>query len=154
MPPVDLNRAKARVLVVDDSPETQRYFRRLLELDRYCVETAGNGVEALRRVRDGFAPELVLLDMQMPEMDGLETLRHLRALQPDLRVIICSGEENPDTIRQVLSLGAQAYLVKPVPHLYLSAAVAGCLALESAKPLSAYSSPYVLAWPAGPCRPN
>jgi len=138
MPLVELNQAKARVLVVDDSPETRLYFRRLLELDRYLVETAGNGCEALQVVRDGFAPEVVLLDMQMPDMDGLETLRLLRSLQPDLRVVICSGEEDPEKIRQALLLGARTYLVKPVPHLYLSAALEGCLAQDSEKPLNGY----------------
>lgn len=121
------NRAKAIVLIVDDSPEMLRYLRALLELDSYQVETASNGSEALQRVRDGCAPAIVLLDLQMPGMDGLKTLRGLRKLQPDLKVIMCSGVDDPGQIRRAVSLGAQAYLTKPVRHLYLSAALERCL---------------------------
>ena len=118
---------RATVLVIEDCPEVQRYLRVLLELDYYHVEVASNGEEALQRMQEGCTPELVLLDMQMPGMDGLKTLQSLRDLQPGLKVIICSGEDHPETIRQAILLGAQAYLVKPVPRLYLSAAVEGCL---------------------------
>jgi CheY-like chemotaxis protein len=121
------NRAKATVLIVDDSPEMLRYLRALLELDSYQVETASNGSEALQRVRDGCAPAIVLLDLQMPGMDGLKTLRGLRKLQPDLKVIMCSGVDDPGQVRRAVSLGAQAYLTKPVRHLYLSAALERCL---------------------------
>ncbi|HXX27261.1 MAG TPA: response regulator [Terriglobales bacterium] len=121
------NQDKATVLVIEDCPEVQRYLRLLLELDYYQVEVASSGEEALERMHQGSIPELVLLDMQMPGMDGLKTLECLRDLQPDLKVIICSGEDHPDTIQQAILLGAQAYLVKPVPRLYLSAAVEGCL---------------------------
>ncbi|MFZ0286489.1 MAG: response regulator [Terriglobales bacterium] len=118
---------KATVLVVEDSPELQNYLRLLLEVDRYQVEIAGNGEEALLRMNDGCDPRVVLLDMQMPGMDGLETLRILRQLHPATKVIMCSGVDDPDKIRQAISLGAQAYLIKPVQHLYLSAAIERCL---------------------------
>jgi CheY-like chemotaxis protein len=64
------NPTKASVLVVEDSLELQNYLRLLLELDRYQVEIAGNGEEALLRLRNGCTPRVVLLDMQMPGMDG------------------------------------------------------------------------------------
>jgi CheY-like chemotaxis protein len=123
-----LNRRMSTILVVDDSQEMQRYLRLLLELDSYEVETASNGSEALRRLRDGCVPALVLLDMQMPGMDGLSTLRSLRKLRPDLKVIMCSAVDDPGKIQRAASLGAQGYLVKPIHHLYLSAAVERCLA--------------------------
>jgi two-component system chemotaxis response regulator CheY len=122
------NRAQSVILVVDDSQEMQRYLRLLLELDSYAVETASNGSEALHRLRQGCAPALVLLDVQMPGMDGLRTLRSLRKLQPDLKVIMCSAVDDPGKIDRAVSLGAQGYLVKPIQHLYLSAAVERCLA--------------------------
>jgi CheY-like chemotaxis protein len=127
MAPVPLEPPKTAVLVVDDSPEMQRYLRRLLELDSYEVEIAGSGAEALKRVREGCAPAVVLLDLQMPEMDGLKTLRSLRKLRPALKFIMCSGVDDPGQMRRAASLGVQAYLTKPVQHLYLSAAVRGCL---------------------------
>ena len=115
------------ILVVDDSPDMRRYLRVLLELDSYQVETASNGAEALQRLRDGYTPAVVLLDVEMPGMDGLKTLRRLRRLRPDLMVIMCSGVDDPAIARRASLLGAQAYLTKPVKQLYLSAALERCL---------------------------
>jgi CheY-like chemotaxis protein len=116
------------VLVIDDSPEVQRYLRLVLEMDDYRVETADSGEQGLERLRDGCIPSVVLLDMQMPGMNGLQTLQCLRDSQPELKVIICSSQDDPEIIREAILLGANAYLVKPVRHLYLSAALERCLA--------------------------
>ena len=131
MPITGCNPTKAAVLVVEDSLELQNYFRLLLELDRYQVTIAGNGEEALQRMSNGCDPRVVLLDMQMPGMDGLETLQALRRLYPAAKVIMCSGVDDPDQIQRAIALGAQAYLVKPVQHLYLSAAIERCLGQPS-----------------------
>jgi CheY-like chemotaxis protein len=127
---VESKSVKAAILIVDDSPEIQRYLRALLELDSYRVETASSGYEAVYRLRHATAPDLVLLDFQMPGMDGFETLRHMKELWPNLKVIMCSGVDDPVRIREALSLGARGYLVQ---HLYLSAAVERCLADNAAK---------------------
>jgi two-component system chemotaxis response regulator CheY len=121
------NRDRPTVLIIDDSPEVQRYLRLVLETDNYRVETADNGEQGLERLRDGCAPAVVLLDMQMPGMNGLQTLQCLRESQPKLKVIICSSEDDPEIIREAILLGAHGYLVKPVKHLYLSAALERCL---------------------------
>ncbi len=115
------------ILVVDDSAEMRRYLRALLELDSYRVITASDGFEALQLLRLGCAPAVVLLDLQMPGMDGLETLRQLRELRPAPRVILCSGVEDPAKMREAIALGAEAYLIKPIQHLYLSAAIERCV---------------------------
>ena len=115
-------------LVVDDCPHMQRYLRMLLELQACEVEIAGNGEDAIRRVEEGCAPAIVLLDVEMPGIGGLKTLRHLRRLRPDLKVIMCSGVDDPRVIRDATELGAEAYITKPVHHLYLSAALERCLA--------------------------
>jgi CheY-like chemotaxis protein len=140
MPTAGNSPTRASVLVVEDSVELQNYLRLLLELDRYKVEVAGNGEEALQRLRNGCAPRVVLLDMQMPGMDGLETLRILRQLHPAAKVIMCSGVDDPEKIRQAILLGAQAYLIKPVQHLYLSAAIERCLGQDSDEDNSTVSS--------------
>jgi CheY-like chemotaxis protein len=127
------NPLKATLLVVDDSPEIQRYFRTLLELDSYRVETASSGPEALQRLCRGCEPEVVLLDLQMPGMDGLETLRRLQRLRSKPKVIVCSGLDDPDKVHEALSLGAHAYLLKPIQHLYLTAALERCLKQGPAK---------------------
>jgi CheY-like chemotaxis protein len=122
-----LNPVKATVLVVDDSPEMQRYLRVLLEIDSYRVETASSGHEALQSLGRGFVPQLVLLDLQMPGMDGLETLRRMQDFRPQPKVIMCSGVDDPAKIMEATALGARAFLVKPIQHLYLSAAIERCL---------------------------
>jgi CheY-like chemotaxis protein len=123
--------SRTSVLVVDDSPAMLRYLRVLLELERYQVETANNGAEALQRLKEGSPAAIVLLDVEMPGMDGLKTLRQLRRLRPDLKVIMCSGVEDPRTARRASQLGAQAFITKPVQHLYLSAAIERCLQATS-----------------------
>jgi CheY-like chemotaxis protein len=121
------NPVKATVLVVDDSRDIQRYLRALLELDSYRVETVSSGHEALQSLRRGCAPQVVLLDLQMPGIDGLETLRRLQEFRPRPKVIMCSGVDDPEKIREATALGAHAYILKPVRHLYLSAAIERCL---------------------------
>lgn len=145
---------RATILVVDDSPEIRRYLATALELDHYRVETASSGEEASQRVRDGCNAAIVLLDLQMPGMDGLETLQHLRDLRPDLKVIMCSAVDDPDTVQQAARLGAQAYLVKPIQHLYLSAAVERCLRGGSAHSLDRDLKAEVLAMLPPALRPN
>src|SRR5437867_13397703 len=105
---------RATILVVDDSPDMLRYLRMVLELDSYRVETANNGVEALQRVRNGTVAEVVVLDLQMPEMDGLETWGRLLKLQPQLKVFMCSGVHDPDRVQQSALPGVAADLKKQV----------------------------------------
>ena len=68
----------AKILLVDDEPGMLRYIRTLLEVDDHKVETASTGEEALERVQKGLRPDLVLLDLLMPGIDGLQTLEQLR----------------------------------------------------------------------------
>lgn len=142
-----MNMAKPTVLVIDDCPEVQRYLRFVLEIDHYRVVTANNGEEGLERMRDGCVPAVVLLDLQMPGLSGLETLQRLRQLQPELKVIMCSSEDDPEIIRQAMMLGAQAYLVKPVQHLYLSAALNRCLVPDSLDQCDARTARGVITMP-------
>jgi CheY-like chemotaxis protein len=141
------NPVKATVLVVDDSPEIRRYLCALLELDSYRVETASSGHEALQALAHGCIPQVVVLDLQMPGMDGLETLRRLQEFRPKPHVIMCSGVDDPEKIREAVSLGAHAYLVKPVQHLYLSAAVDRCLRERAAKRLADHPSSHLFVLP-------
>ena len=75
----------AKILLVDDEPGMLRYIRTLLEVDDYKVETASTGEEALQQVEKGLRPDLVLLDVLMPGIDGLQTLEQLRQLVPGSR---------------------------------------------------------------------
>jgi two-component system KDP operon response regulator KdpE len=99
------------VLVVDDEPRMIRFIRMNLELERYRVIEAANGLEALEQVRDQL-PDLVLLDVMMPELDGFETLQLLREIST-VPVIILTAKRDEDDIVRGLELGADDYITKP-----------------------------------------
>jgi len=80
----------AKILLVDDEPGMLRYIKTLLEVDDYKVETATTGEEALKLVENGLEPELVLLDVIMPGIDGLETLGQLRQMRAGIKVVMLS----------------------------------------------------------------
>jgi CheY-like chemotaxis protein len=122
------DQAKGKVLVVDDSPEMRRYLQTLLELNSYRVLAASSGIEALQLLMSGADPDVVLLDLEMPELNGFVTLERIRYLRPDLKVIMCSGMMDVACSRKAIRLGAEAFLVKPVRHLYLTAALERCIA--------------------------
>lgn len=100
-----------RVLVVDDEPKIQKFLQLRLVASGYDVLTASNGLEALEQVQ-AQEPDMVVLDVVMPKMDGFETLKQVRAVS-SVPVIILSGKEaSADKVRG-LDLGADDYLAKP-----------------------------------------
>lgn len=121
----------ANILVVDDEPGMVRYLQTLLEVDSYQVTTARSGVEAVKRVRGGASPDLVLLDLLMPEWDGLETLEKLRQAQPGLKVVMLSCVSDTRKVAQAIKLGAQDYLTKPFQKAELDAVLTHCLSDRS-----------------------
>src|ERR1700726_995289 len=104
-----------------------RYIRTLLEVDDYKVETASTGEEALQCVDKGMEPDLVLLDVLMPGIDGLETLEQLRQLKPGLKVVMLSCVNDTKKVVQAMRLGAQDYLTKPFQKAELDAVIDQCL---------------------------
>ena len=100
-----------RILVVDDEPRMIRFIRMNLELEGYTVVEAGDGVKALEQVRDTL-PELVILDVMMPELDGFETLRDLREFSSIPVIMLTARGEEDDRVRG-LELGADDYVTKP-----------------------------------------
>jgi two-component system response regulator AtoC len=119
------------ILLVDDEPGMLRYIRTLLEVDSYRVETATNGNEALDRVQKGLSPDLVLLDLLMPGIDGLETLEQLRKIQPGMKVIMLSCVSDTRKVVQAIRLGAQDYLTKPFQKTELDTVIKQCLRPEA-----------------------
>ena len=120
-------KGKAKILLVDDEPGMQRYISTLLEVDDHKVETANTGEEALEKVKGGLEPDLVLLDVLMPGIDGLQTLEQLRQLQPGIKVIMLSCVTDTRKVVQAIRLGAQDYLTKPFQKAELDAVVDQCL---------------------------
>src|SRR6266478_6480052 len=115
------------ILLVDDEPGMLRYIRTLLEVDDYKVETASTGEEALQRVEKGLRPDLVLLDLLMPGIDGLQTLEQLRQLVPGMKVVMLSCVSDTRKVVQAIRLGAHDYLTKPFQKAELDAVLDQCL---------------------------
>lgn len=99
------------ILVVDDEPRIVRFVVMNLELEGFRVVTASSGLEALRHAREDL-PDLVLLDVMMPELDGFETLRLLRETS-DVPVIMLTVRSDEEDIVRGLELGADDYITKP-----------------------------------------
>ncbi len=125
------------VLVVDDEAGMQQYLRRALEMEYCAVETVSSGRDAIDRVRTGVVPDLVLLDVEMPGLNGLDTLEELLRHRPELKIIMCSCRDDAATIGKAHTLGAREYLAKPFRQIQLAAALHRCLgSVPSSSPTS------------------
>jgi DNA-binding response OmpR family regulator len=114
--------------LVDDEPAVRAMGERLLTSLGYGVmlaESAEAAVELFRKNRD--TVDLVLLDLAMPEKNGVECLRQLQQVKPDVRVLVCTGHGTPAEREQVLAMGALGVLAKPFELEQLGAAVAKIL---------------------------
>jgi DNA-binding NtrC family response regulator len=111
-----------KILVVDDEREVRLVIQEFLAGKGYEVRVAGNGLEALAAL-ETYTPDVVLLDMAMPEMDGLETLKRISGLYPTLPVIMVTVNADIETTSKVLQLGAADYVPKPFDLDYLDQAV-------------------------------
>jgi two-component system KDP operon response regulator KdpE len=113
------------ILVVDDEPRMVRFIRMNLELEGYRVEGAYSGMEALEKVRDQI-PDLVLLDVMMPELDGFATLELLREIST-VPVIMLTVKSDEDAKVRGLELGADDYVTKPFSPRELTSRVKAVL---------------------------
>ena len=109
---------RRRVLVVDDESEFRALLAEYLQGKGFEVVQAGGGEEALRRFPE-FRPHIVLLDIMMPGLSGVETLRRIKDVARETAVIMVSGIEDVETARRTLALGAADYVAKPVDFQYL-----------------------------------
>lgn len=114
--------SSGRILVVDDDPEVRMTTRDFLSSKGYVVTAASGGREALTLLESS-DPDVVLLDVAMPDMDGMETLRHLVAARPTLPVIMITANSDIEITSKVLQMGAADYVPKPFDLDYLDQAV-------------------------------
>lgn len=111
-----------KILVVDDDPEVRMATRDFLMSKGHDVTVAEGGREALRLV-ETINPDVVLLDVAMPDMDGMETLRRIVASHPTLPVIMVTANADIEITSKVLQMGAADYVPKPFDLDYLDQAV-------------------------------
>ena len=117
---------KERILVVDDEPSIRKYLQTLLEVDGFEVETLSSGKEALERIGQGQRHDFMILDVLMPELNGLETLRQLMQIDPSQNIIMLSCSNEVGTVVEAIRLGAVDYLTKPFEKTELDAAMLKC----------------------------
>ena len=116
----------ARVLVVDDDENVTNMLRRALSFEGYAVATARDGEAALKQTLE-FAPELVVLDIMMPGIDGVEVARRLRAGDPQLAILMLTAKDASADQVVGLDAGADDYLVKPFTLDVLTARIRALL---------------------------
>ena len=120
------------ILVVDDVPDNVDILQMRLEAQGYEVITAADGIEALERVLE-MLPDLVLLDVMMPKLDGIETVKRLKAdaSLPFIPVILVTAKADASDVIAGLESGGDDYLTKPVDHAALSARVRAMLRIKA-----------------------
>lgn len=102
------------VLLVDDSQTMLISLKMNLELNQYKVETASNGKEALDKVKSGLRPDLIITDLNMPVMNGLDFIREVRQILRFTPILILTTESEASKREEAKRLGATGWLVKPV----------------------------------------
>ena len=107
-----------RVLVVDDEPKLRQVLQEFLELHGFAASAVASGEDALAQL-DRLAPSVVLLDMMMPGMNGLDALKQIKARRPSTMVIMITGLEEERVMDEALALGAHDYITKPFNLEYL-----------------------------------
>src|SRR5947209_5643915 len=117
---------KEKIMVVDDEPSIRKYLQTLLEVEGYGVSAVASGNEALEKIGDGERPDLIILDVLMPEMNGLETLKRIMQMDRTLNVIMLSCINEVGTVVEAIRLGANDYLTKPFEKTELDAAMLKC----------------------------
>lgn len=118
------------ILVAEDDAQMRTLLRKALEREGFGVLTASDGVEALEILRTEEEVSLLLTDIRMPRMDGLQLLEHARTERPDLRIVLMTAYAELDQYLDLLRKGAFDYLPKPFKIPDLLSAVERALGLE------------------------
>lgn len=103
----------ARVMITDDSDSIRMVLRDILDIGHHeLVAEATNGFEAVEKFNET-KPDLLLLDMAMPKKDGISALKEILDANPDAKIIMITASDNINTMKECISSGALAYLLKP-----------------------------------------
>lgn len=120
-----------KLLIVDDDQETSEFLKEFFELRKCVVLTADSGKEALSLVREQ-NPDIILLDIRMDQMNGLEVLKSIKTYNKDIVVIMVTGLTDSETKQRAIELGADDFITKPVNEQILEGAV--CLLGQKVTP--------------------
>ena len=109
---MNFERKGMKILIIDDENDLRDMMKEVLEGEGYQVFCASNGVVGIQ-LNAAMNPDVILLDLNMPAMDGIETLRNIRNTDSNVDVVILTGYGCPDTIRDAADLNVSEYLSKP-----------------------------------------
>ncbi len=111
-----------KILIVDDEKDAADMLARRFSSQDYEVETAHSGETAVEKVKE-IRPHIMLLDIQLPGINGIETLKQAKEADPSLGVIMVTGHPDEEVARDAMCLGAHDFVTKPIDFNYLSLSV-------------------------------
>lgn len=135
-----MSERRGKILVVDDEANVAQLLVEYLTEQGYQVATAHGGIEALAKI-DLEKPQVILLDVRMPGMDGVEVLRRIRSFDPQVGILMISANDDIELAKQTIEMGAFDYTLKPIDFAYLSRAVDKMMARAAAPPAPAVEVP-------------
>ena len=103
--------SRAKIMICDDDVSMRAAFKLILS-EFYELETANNGMDVVKKLKAS-QPDLLLLDIKMPKANGLEALREIRKVAPDLKVIVVTGYQSVEAAQEMSKLGILDYITKP-----------------------------------------
>jgi len=112
----------AKLLIIDDSPDTCEYIKRFFEKRKCVVLTSLSGPEGLKIFKKE-SPDITILDIKMPDMDGLEVLKEIKKIDPKAKVIMITIVANDENKQKAKELGADDFIQKPLDIEYLEGTV-------------------------------
>ena len=118
----DGKKKEADILIVDDVESDLLKLKEVVKNTGYKVRTAARGDEAIAMARIK-CPDLILLDITMPDMNGIDALKRIRIIDPDAKIVICSALGQHEMVAKAIEFGAQDFIVKPFQESRLVAAV-------------------------------
>ena len=121
---------KPIILVVDDEESVLGVFQKILQKTEYTVLTANNGKAALEHVEMG-RPNLVVLDLKLPDMSGIDVLRRVKRVNENIEVIMITGYGTIETAKKAMRLGAYEYITKPFDNDYVNTLIKNVLSPDS-----------------------
>jgi two-component system, chemotaxis family, chemotaxis protein CheY len=105
--------ARVRILVADDADFMYEMLENLIDKNRFeVVGYAGDGEEAVKKFKE-LTPDLVTMDILMPRMNGIKSIKEMRRLNPKARVLVISALSDPDLVKEAMAAGASDYITKP-----------------------------------------
>ncbi len=123
---------KARIFICDDEEGIRRYLQKMFQAKEYEVETFDGGTSLLERMEEGNGPEpdILLQDVRMPDMDGIEVLKRVKQLRPNLPVVVMTAFGTIDAAVEAIKLGAYDYVTKPFPKEKILGLIENALQLD------------------------